>query len=390
MGDTSIEYVDCTVNPIRARWIGSVALRRHLRGIGHYCEKVSAGCAKCYSSAHQPRFGLPTFDKQRLGENVEVYFEPSVLDECLRRRKPTRYFPFDMTDAWGAWVKDEWLDYFFAVAAQTPQHTYLFPTKRPERMRAYSSSLAGLSRRERGIRMVRSMYRGHPAEGLVSGIGTDTQTGGMDWPLPNVHLGVSVEDQATADERIPLLLQTPAAVRWVSLEPQLTPVDLGIGRWIRLPHTVRSELPFANLGATPGVYRAESNPNGALSVHSTGHTLLGVKPDEFERLPSLNWVVTGGESGPGARPFDLAWARSTIAQCRATGVPVFVKQLGSVPIGNAALYEATWPAHVRLAWSGDGMATYRVRLRDRKGGDITEFPEDLRVREFPHPPTEGA
>lgn len=142
------------------------------------------------------------------------------------------------------------------------------------------------------------------------------------WPLPNVWLGVSVEDQATADERIPLLLRTPAAVRFVSYEPALGPVNLL--RYMSVP-------------------LAEIDNPGAM----------------------LDWVIVGGESGPGARPFDIQWARNTVAQCKAAGVACFVKQVGSVPMERGERWR------------------YEPKLKDRKGGDWEEWPEDLRVREFP-------
>lgn len=133
-----------------------------------------------------------------------------------------------------------------------------------------------------------------------------------------VWLGTSVEDQATADERIPLLLQTPAAVRFVSLEPQLEHVDLFA--WV------------------------------------TGHKGFG-----------LDWVIVGGESGPGARPFDVAWARSVVNQCKAAKVPAFVKQLGS-----------RWARGQNI-----GRDASLQKLRNSKGGDPSEWEKDLRVREFP-------
>ena len=137
------------------------------------------------------------------------------------------------------------------------------------------------------------------------------------WPLPNIWLGVSAEDQSTADERIPVLLDTPATIRFVSAEPLLGPIDL-------------------------------------------------------ERYPSLDWVIAGGESGHGARPCNTAWIQSIIEQCRAAGTAVFVKQLGSAP------------AYPREA--NGGRVGHYVGLHDRKGGDPAEWPDDLRVREWP---TEG-
>jgi protein gp37 len=140
------------------------------------------------------------------------------------------------------------------------------------------------------------------------------------WPvLPNVWLGVSVEDQITADERIPLLLKTPAHVRWVSYEPALGPVDFS--RWM-----------------------------------------------DWSQGPALDWIVVGGESGPRARPFNPGWARQTIAQCQASLVPVFVKQLGS-----------------RVATDFVNGEAVVYGIKDRKGADPAEWPADLRVMEYPRP-----
>ena len=135
-------------------------------------------------------------------------------------------------------------------------------------------------------------------------------------PPANLWIGVSVEDQARADERIPTLLKIPAALRWLSVEPLLEPVDL---------------TPWLGSGG-------------------------------------IGWVVVGGESGKGARPCDLAWVRSIRDQCKAAGVPVFVKQLGSRPMaGDVPILGATSP----------------IRLRNPKGGNPAEWPADLGVREFP-------
>lgn len=148
-------------------------------------------------------------------------------------------------------------------------------------------------------------------------------------PLPNVWLGVSVEDQRTADERIPVLLSLPASVRWVSYEPALGPVN------------------WQCIGAT-------ALKRDALRVNDSSWG----RPERH-----LDWIVVGGESGPGARVCDLSWVRWTIEQCREAGTPAFVKQLGAVPRGGA--------------WND------LLQLRHRKGGDPSEWPEDLRVREWP-------
>lgn len=168
------------------------------------------------------------------------------------------------------------------------------------------------------------------------------------WPLPNVHLGVSVENQATADERIPELLACPAAVWWISLEPQLADVDLTAIR-----HRATHPL-------TPG--REYERVLNALTGESwVGETRYGGREE-----PGLSWVVQGGESGPGARPFDLAWARRTRDQCREAHVPYFLKQLGANAMEVTAAGTAWDPC-----------------LIDRKGGDMREWPTDLRVRMWP-------
>jgi protein gp37 len=152
------------------------------------------------------------------------------------------------------------------------------------------------------------------------------------WPA-HVWVGTTVESQARAEERIPHLLAVPAKVRFLSCEPLLGPLDL-------------TRIPYA--GATLN----------ALTGHVAG-------PDDMtpERL---QWVIVGGESGTSARPFDLRWARSIVAQCKAAAVPVFVKQLGARPVDFARA-----PEH------------QVILLRDGHGGDMEEWPADLRVRELP-------
>ena len=264
---------------------------------------------------------------QRRG--VQSFFDDLRLGEVARRKKPTRYFWCDMTDLFGDWVPDAWIDRCAGTWSWTRQHTHLILTKRPERLLAYSRGLAALSREERGARMARSAGFELP----------DDIAGGMDWPLPNVWLGGSVEDQRTADERIPFLLDTPAAKHFVSYEPALGPVDFTA---VNILRQGPDDWPPVRLDALRG--------------HLVG-------PDD--RIESrLSWVIVGGESGPGARPFHLDWARYVVQECRAADVACFVKQLGSDPRWNVD------------SWKLDG-------LRDRKGGDMSEWPEDLRVRQFP-------
>lgn len=248
------------------------------------CEKVSEGCRNCYAETIAHRFwGSRPFR--------EVRCHPERLERPLHWKKPRRVFVNSMSDLFHEDVPDEFIDQVFAVMALTPQHSYQILTKRPERMLQYCQ-----------------------------------------WPLPNCWTGVSIEDQVTADKRIPILLRTPAAVRWISAEPLLGPVDLtaitvGHENWNALD---RREA----MDAEPG------SPNTI-----------------------LDWVVLGGESGPQARPCNVDWIRSLVQQCRSETIPVFVKQVGSRP------------------WSGPG--NHPMHITDPKGGDPSEWPTDLRVREWP-------
>lgn len=178
-------------------------------------------------------------------------------------------------------------------------------------------------------------------------------------PLQNVWLGVSVENQPTADERIPLLLQTPAAKRFVSYEPGLAGVD-----YTNLKHsTVIKDI----------------KPGEDLTINVAINALTGDWDDGWDNgneiTRRLDWIIVGGESGPGARPFDIAWARSVVSQCKTAGVACFVKQLGAEPFNGA---------EQSCAPSECCVHNYtKLKLKDRKGGTPEEWPEDLQVREFP-------
>jgi protein gp37 len=342
VGETSIEWTNFSVNPFRARLPGAGSKGGYSSGVGHYCEKVSPGCKNCYSSATQPRFGLPQFQEQRNGV-VEPFFDASKLTEVLRRKAPTKWFWCDMTDMFGDWVPFEWVAACFGVMAATPQHTHQVLTKRPARALEFFRWLQDKTDRghmDPSSRCWSEAMRATEHDPVVRAVSPRPP-----WPLPNVHLGVSVEDQRRADERIPLLLQCPAAVRWVSAEPLLGPVDLARIPWGQIPTDV----------------------------------LCGwASPDD-----GIKWVVLGGESGPGARPFDVAWARSIVAQCRAASVPVFVKQLGARPTDGSTPVSIPLESIGATHMAGGGAIPNLIELRNRKGGDPSEWPADLRVRMFP-------
>ena len=228
-----------------------------------------------------------------------------------------------MSDLFHEDVPWDFIRAVFKVMGTAKQHTFQVLTKRPKRMRELILEFC--------------------EEGDFADLRGSTEE---HFPWKNVWLGVSCEDQKTADERIPLLLQTPAAVRFISAEPLLGPICLDDIRPSEYATSVNA------LKQTPHIHE------------DTGHGFRGrLRQWHHNRL---DWVIVGGESGPGARPCDLDWIRSIIAQCKAAGTACFVKQLGA-----------------RVIYRPDEL---QRPLRDRKGGDPSEWPEDVRVREFPKVP----
>lgn len=301
-----IAWTDQTWNPIRG------------------CSRVSEGCRNCYAEIIAARFNKPgqPYDGLAVTLHGKAHWTGTVrlieehLNDPLRWTKSRRVFVNSMSDLFHESVPDSWIARIFNVMREAEYHVFQVLTKRPARMME-----------------VLSRWNGSP--NLSNGSG-----GWVTKPLPNVWLGVSVEDQETADERIPILLQTPAAVRWVSYEPALGPVDF--------------------------------------SGHLCGDHLC--VPFGCRKTPcshGLDWVVIGGESGKDARPFDLAWARQTIDQCRAARVTVFMKQVGS----RARVCPMGW----EKSEAAGSTATLLIPLlsKNRAGADPAEWPEDLRVREFP-------
>lgn len=258
---TSIEWTDVTWNPVTG------------------CDRVSPGCDHCYAATMAARLkamGQPKYqrdgDPRTSGPGFGVAQHNDVLDQPLRWRTPRRVFVNSMSDLFHPRVTDEFIAAVFGVMMAAPRHTFQVLTKRPKRMRAllndgdFDAAVAG--------------WWEHYAP--------PSQRGGLltpPFPSPNVWLGISIEDDQRADERLPDLWDTPAAVRFVSCEPLLGPVNL-------------------MLDATPE----------------------DIRPD---------WVIVGGESGPGARPMHPAWARDLRRQCSAVGVPFLFKQWGAwAPIAD--------------------------------------------------------
>lgn len=270
---TKIAWTDRTWNPTRG------------------CSLVSPGCTNCYAMKIAHRFNGKGQPYEGLTRMTEYGHGPvwngkirEVADDALTApsswKKPARIFVNSMSDLFHEGVRDDFIADVFDVMIHSPQHTFQVLTKRPHRMREWM---------------------------------------GANFPLPpfNVWLGVSVENRATADERIPILMETPAAVRFLSVEPLLEHVDLCL----------------------------------------------------LARWPRPDWVIIGGESGPNARPCNVIWIRSILNYCRAAEVPAFVKQIGARPFAP--------PCTSACA------TIHGSQPKDRHGGDPAEWPEDLRVREFP-------
>lgn len=275
---TKIEWAEATWNPITG------------------CTKVSAGCKNCYAERDWARLSANKSTRYYGRDFGNVQCHEDVLALPLRWTKPKRIFVNSMSDLFHPNVPDSFIDRVFAVMADSPQHTYQILTKRPARMLKF---LGDTEARRRNIAgwLKGNHWRCIPQNAFL-----------QLYPLPNTWLGVSVEDQAAADERIPLLLQTPAAVRWISAEPMLGPIDLAC---IDMRGTCASEC--------CGQFRLN-----ALTGEQYCHEDSGV----FDSGARLNWVVAGGESGPRARPMHPDWVRSLRDQCAAAAVPFLLKQWG--------------------------------------------------------------
>lgn len=330
---TSIEWTDATWNPIRG------------------CSRISPGCggAKgvggCYAEAIAERFsgpGQPYAERGR-GWTRKVSLLAEKLDTPLRWRRPRRIFVNSTSDLFHEGLPFEEIAAVFGVMAAAPQHTFQVLTKRSQRMREWFEwvdSRFAPSGGAPGARVhpfavctrAAETLSAHPALTSEANYKRRPVGGSLPWPVPNVWIGVSVEDQRRAEERIPHLLRVPAAVRFLSVEPQIEAIDLT--PWLG---TACRWLP--------------SIDHSPRTCSNEAHYSRGV-----------DWVIQGGESGRAPRPFDVAWMFSMQAQCKAAGVAWFPKQAGARP-----LY--------------DGIP---VDMDDSHGGNEDEWPTALRgCRAFP-------
>lgn len=317
---TSIEWTDATWNPIRAaRYVplpgaGESDLGDLKRG--WHCEKVSPGCANCYAEPINRRLGTGLDYKPGHRASLDVFLDERALDVPLRWKRPRKIFVGSMTDLFADFVADEMLDRVFAMMALCPQHVFQLLTKRPARMRRYLNDPRTARRiwdevcdRVVAEEMPVVLTHKHLAdvERVASFPASLPRVEIGRWPLPNVWLGVSAEDQQRADERIPELLATPAAVRWISAEPLLGPVDLA----------------SIDDGLKDGVHLIFDALTGL--AHDGEESVTGIfgQPD-----PRIDWVIAGGESGPNARPMHPDWARRLRDLCAHAGTPFLFKQWG--------------------------------------------------------------
>lgn len=268
------------------------------------CSLASPGCTNCYSMGMAARLhamrvpqyaGLTKASKAGPVWTGSLAFAEQALLAPLKRKKPQTYFVNSMGDLFHEDCPDDWIDRVFAVMALCPQHTFQALTKRADRMREYCDGLTSGSGAARLMQQIEAMKPSDLWNGNVYQARHELVERSC---LPNVWLGVSVEDQRRADERIPALLQTPAAVRWISAEPLL--------EGITLTHVHHDNVVAIN----------------ALDGR------VGFPVPHAKEANRLDWVVCGGESGHKARPFNEEWMRSLYEQCREAGVPFFAKQMG--------------------------------------------------------------
>jgi protein gp37 len=308
--DTSIEWTEATWNPIRG------------------CSRISQGCVNCYAEKVAARFSGPGLPYEGLTDkfgrwNGVIRTVPEHLLDPMRWQRPRMVFVNSMSDLFHHSVDLDVIESIFGVMALAQRHTFQVLTKRAGAMRGFMDRT--MEAHAAGVHQA-AVHATRATDGV--GVGREYLNiwGSIDmrpaWPLPNVWLGVSVEDDRVA-ERIDILRATPAAVRWLSVEPLI----------------------------------------GPLNLHG--------------KLDGIDWVVVGGESGPGARECYSAWIADVLQACKDAGVPVFVKQLGAAysdPINGLA--------GVQLKVSADAPQPTR-RLKHPKGGDMAEWPPEFQVRQWP-------
>lgn len=342
VANSKIEWTQATWSPVRG------------------CSRVSPGCDRCYAMGQAHRFsgpgkpyeGLTTIRRGKVDWAGMARFVPEQLEVPLRRKKPTTYFVNSMSDLFHESLSNEEIAAVFGVMAACPQHTFQVLTKRPERALEFFRWVADGAKDlpdlvgeecppetsvEASACIMTAMRWAEYGTKVERAFATALQR--TPWPLPNVHLGTSAENQEQYLKRGDYLAQCPAAVRWFSLEPLLGPINLGL------------------FGTTPKDWG-----HGYTTVSSV-----------------FDWFIVGGESGRQARPCEVGWVEAIVRECQENETPVFVKQLGAHVIDRTHGYRENWPTAV----FEDLNHGSRIHLQHKKGGRMSEWPEHLRVRQFP-------
>lgn len=278
------------------------------------CTPVSEGCKNCWART-LVEGRLKRFYPEGFGA---VRTHPERLEDPLHWRKPQRVFVCSRADLFHEEVSDEFLERAFIIMARAPQQTFLILTKRPERMGVFLSNPG--TKNFIVNRAMAENTEGQRKRGWEGPMPFDYPI----WPLPNCWLGISVENQRAAEERIPLLLQTPAAVRFVSAEPLL-------GRLSLLPNHCTCACGCRTVGFLDR------------KLWFCASCFINWCHGQRCAPRKLDWVIAGGESGPGARPAEIEWFHDLREQCRATGVPFYMKQdSGRYPGRQGRIPDELW------------------------------------------------
>jgi protein gp37 len=391
--NTKIEWTNQTWNPLAG------------------CSPVSEGCRNCYAAKEAVRLaGNPNEkisgkyegtaemrgagDKRRAVFTGRVNLAEDVLEQPSRWRKPRLVFVNSMSDLFHESVPDEFIARVFGVMRLASEHTFQVLTKRPERMADFLSGCRDWEGWITHNGAPPGAYHRPECDGPNEGIVVGDRD---NWPLPNVWLGTSVENQGAADERIPHLLRTPAAVCFLSCEPLLGPVNLT--EWIgAIDHcgSCGAEHPYRTSDEDECPSCRDDNclitTWGAAEAERlrTGERWQPDCPDVDGPWQDLHWVITGGESGPNARPMHPDWARSLRDQCQAAGVAFFFKQWGEyLPSGQTPSPDPNDPLRTpglserNLVRFDDGATSMRVGKafagRELDGRTWDEMPEVAHV-----------
>lgn len=319
MENSKIEWCNHTFNP----FVG--------------CTKVSPGCDNCYAESWAKRSGLVKWgageDRRRTGE--DYWRQPIKWNRVAERDGVRRrVFCASLADVFDNQVPAEWRADLWRLIEATPHLDWLLLTKRPQN--------AG--------KMITEARR--------AALGANVADEHLQWPWPNVWLGTTAENQQEAERRIPHLLAVPARVRFLSCEPLLGPVDLT---------TIRTS-PASEFGVARMV-NALTGADGHIGPFGLTYTgRIG---------PRIDWVIAGGESGPGARAMHPDWARGLRDQCNATGVPYFFKQNGEFVTEDQAPKGVVLPTAAHRPWPDQ---TWAWRVGKKRAGALLDGVE---WRQFP-------